>query len=124
MTALASRRILVVEDDMLIAMSIEDLIRDAGGIVVGPAATVDKALALVAAEPLDAAVLDVNLGGRRADPVADALLVKRVPFVFLTGYGAAGVDPRHAGAPTLAKPFDSDALHDHIARLSLPDDAG
>ena len=86
-TVLTDRRILVVEDEFLL---MEDLCRDlqdAGAVVVGPAPSVAQALALIETEPaIDAAILDVNLGGEMAFPVADALQRRDCPFVFTTGY--------------------------------------
>ena len=85
-SVLSGRRVLVMEDEMLVAWALEDMLADLGCIVVGPAARVDKALALLHAEAVDLAMLDVNLNGQRSYPVADALAAKGVPFVFLTGY--------------------------------------
>ena len=77
-------RVLVVEDEFVIALEVEDALRRAG--VVGPAATPEDAARLAPEEPLDAAVLDVELRGGRVFPAADALAHRSVPFVFLTGY--------------------------------------
>ena len=99
-------RILVVEDEALVAMLIEDELSELGFDVVGPAATVSRALALCQDERIDGAVLDVNLGGgQRSDAVADFLLSKCIPFVFVTGYGDAGVSVRFADKAVLQKPF-------------------
>lgn len=103
--SLAGRRILVVEDEMLIAMMLEDLLIELGCEVVGPVSTVAGGLKLAAEERLDGAVLDVNLGQERAFPIADALRAAGVPFVFVTGYGAAGLTGVHCGHPTIQKPF-------------------
>ena len=70
---LKGKRILVVEDEALIAVMVEDMLSEMGSIVVGPAATIEQALALARAEEIDGAVLDVNVRGERIDPVADAL---------------------------------------------------
>jgi DNA-binding response OmpR family regulator len=102
----APARILVVEDEALVAMLIEDALFELGFDVVGPAATVSQALALCHDERIDGAVLDVNLGGgQRSDSIADFLLSKRIPFVFVTGYGDAGVSARFADKAVLQKPF-------------------
>ena len=106
MTSLMGRRILVVEDEALIAMLVEDALLEAGAQVLGPAATVEEALALFEAEHPDAAVLDINLAGQASTPVADRLVEHKVPFVVATGYGAAGLPERHRGVPVLAKPYD------------------
>lgn len=101
---LAGCRVLVVEDEMLVAMTIEDMLDDLGCTAVVSAATVGQALAAIAAETFDLATLDCNLGGARSDAVADALAAKGVPFAFSTGYSDAGED-RHAARPVLRKPY-------------------
>ena len=98
------RRVLVVEDEALIAMEIESALLDAGFAVVGPAATLAAATALAAAEALWAAVLDVNLAGEPVFPVADALARRRVPFAFVTGYGPEVLPARFRDRPLLRKP--------------------
>jgi CheY-like chemotaxis protein len=98
-------RVLVVEDEMLVAMLLEDMLGDFGCSVVGPAATLREALPLAQTADLDAAVLDVNLGGDPIFPVADALKARGVPFVFASGYGENGLAEAHRGAPVLQKPF-------------------
>ncbi|MBS0411741.1 MAG: response regulator [Proteobacteria bacterium] len=102
---LAGRRLLVVEDEVFVAMLIEDVLEGAGGAVIGPAARVDEALALIEAENPDGALLDVNLGGELVYPVAEALARLEIPFVFVTGYGAEGIAPPFKGRPTIKKPF-------------------
>lgn len=110
-TATAPRpRVLLVEDEAMVAMAIEDMLTELGFEVLGPAARVAVALELLAANPVDLAVLDVNLGGEAVFPVADRLAERAVPFVFSTGYGASGVDPRHLGRPILQKPYTEDDL--------------
>jgi CheY-like chemotaxis protein len=109
--ALGGRRILVVEDEYLLATDLAQTLEEFGAVVVGPAATVARALTLVAAEArLDGAVLDLNLGGERSYPVADALVARGVPFVFVTGYDGWVVPAAHAQAPRCEKPFDPAAL--------------
>jgi len=98
--------ILVVEDEQLVAMLVEDALIDAGATVIGPAATLASALALVAESTPDLAVMDMNLAGTSATPIADRLAALGVPFLVATGYGAAGLPPGHPDAPVLAKPFD------------------
>lgn len=115
--SLAGLRVLVVEDEALVAMLVEDLLADLGCAVVGPFATVATALGAVAPGALDAALVDVNLGGERAYPLADALAAAGVPFVFLTGYGRAGVDPRYAEAAVLPKPFEAASLERALAEV-------
>ena len=104
--ALVGRRVLVVEDEMMIAMLVEDMLADLGCAVVGPAHALDAALDLALTEPnLDAALLDVNLGGQPVFAVADALREKGVPAIFCTGYGDAGLREIDRGALVLQKPF-------------------
>ena len=110
--ALAETRVLVVEDEALVALMVEDMLSDLGCVVVDVAGTLERGLSIVS-DPdvaLDAAVLDVNLGGEKVYPVADALAAKGVPFVFATGYGVAGISPRFSHVPALAKPYDSHVL--------------
>jgi CheY-like chemotaxis protein len=113
-----SRRVLVVEDEAIVAMLIEDMLRLIGLEIVGPAGTVQRALRLIDTETasLDGALLDVNLGTEPVYPVAERLRQLGVPFVFITGYGAAGVDGAFAGTPVLEKPFELDDVEAVIAR--------
>ena len=114
---LTGRRVLVVEDEPLLALDTQASLEAAGCIVVGPVATVARALAVVADEPIDAAVLDANLAGSRVDAVADALVARGVPFVFATGYGREALPPRHGEAPVLVKPFAPAHLVAALAEL-------
>ena len=108
---LAGRRILVVEDEMLVAMSIEDTLIDAGCEVVGPAPTVGRALGLLQDEAkIDAVVLDMNLQGQSGLPVADACDERSIPFLILSGYGDTALSGTHHAAPILSKPFANAVL--------------
>lgn len=102
---LSGRRVLVVEDEMLVAMLLEDMLTDLGCTPVGPAGDIEDALRLVENARFDMAILDVNLNGHGSYPIADALKARGVPFAFATGYGADGVSAGYADAPTLQKPF-------------------
>ncbi|WBV43774.1 response regulator [Pseudoroseomonas cervicalis] len=117
MSGLNGRRILVVEDEALIAMLVEDALLEAGAAVLGPAATVEEALELFEAERPEAAVLDINLAGQASTPVADRLVERDVPFVVATGYGAAGLPERHRHVPVLAKPYDPRDLIAALERI-------
>lgn len=117
MSGLRGRRILVVEDEALVAMLLEDALTDAGCTVLGPAASVAQALFLLQHNRPEAAVLDLNLAGETSEPVADALAALGVPFLVATGYGAEGLPPNHRDAPVLAKPYDPVELTDTLARL-------
>ncbi len=103
--AVAGKRILVVEDEVIVAMLIEDILTDMGATVVGPAGRVNKALDLLGAEQVDAALLDVNLAGEMTTPVAEELRRRGIPFAFATGYGDAGLRYIDKGSPVLQKPF-------------------
>lgn len=116
---LAGQRILVVEDEALVAMLVEDLLIQQGCQVLGPAATVAEALTLVGAHRLDGAVLDVNLGRETVYSVADTLMRLHVPYVFVTGYGPAGLDAAHRGHPTIQKPFRPDRFGEDLARALI-----
>jgi len=105
-----TRRILVVEDEALIAMLVEALLADRGHAVVGPASRVAAALTLAEGETLDAAVLDVNLAGETVFPVAEVLTRRGVPVVFLTGYGRLGLPDRFRDFAVVEKPVDPDKL--------------
>lgn len=98
-------RILVVEDETMVALLLEDLLTDLGYTVIGPVAWVRKAVEMAQHESLDLAILDVNLNGEEVYPVADALAARGVPFVFSTGYGGGSLRPDYRNRPTLSKPF-------------------
>ena len=115
MNRLDGCRVLVAEDEPLVAMLLEDVLLDAGATVLGPAATVQHALDLARTERPDIAVLDFNLSGETCLRVADALAASGVPFVVATGYGGDFPLPQHAGVESLQKPYDPQAL---IAMLS------
>jgi CheY-like chemotaxis protein len=102
---LSGTRVLIVEDETLVAMLLEDMIGELGGDVVASAGRVARALAILDEQPIDLAVLDVNLGSEDAFPIAEALVKRGIPFVFSTGYGSTGLPPDWRKYPTLQKPF-------------------
>ena len=104
---LSNRKVLVVEDEMIIAMLIEDMLDEFGCKLVGPATNVPRALELIGKESIDIAVLDLNLDGKDTYAIADALQRKNVPFIFATGYGSTGLRPQYANRPVLQKPFQA-----------------
>lgn len=112
-----ARRILVVEDEALVAMLVEDALEDAGFGVIGPVRSVAQALEALEAELPDAAVLDLNLAGENSVAVADALVARGIPFVVATGYGAAGLPATHRDALVLPKPYDPADLTALLGRL-------
>jgi CheY-like chemotaxis protein len=110
-------RILVVEDEMLVAMNIEDMLLELGHEVAGLASRLDPALALAREVPFDAAMLDVNLAGEPSFPVAELLAERGIPFLFATGYGRQGIEERFHARPILQQPFRSADLGAALARL-------
>ena len=106
----SKRRVLVVEDEMLIGMLLEDMLTDMGHEVAALVPRLKDALAAVERESFDLAVLDVHLHGESAFPVADALIAKGIPFIFATGYGERGLPDSYRGRPVLQKPFARDDL--------------
>ena len=107
---LSGRRVLVVEDEMLVLMNIEDMLADLGCESVIAAATVDQAVTLIDAQVLDAAMLDMNLNGKKSFPVADKLAARGVPFVFSTGYSAQDMRVGYRDRPLLKKPIQYEEL--------------
>lgn len=98
-------KVLVVEDEFLVASLIQDILENAGCIVAGPIPRVAAALDAAGREACDVAVLDVNLAGDRIDPVADALSRRNIPFVFVTGYTTGALPSAYAERPRICKPF-------------------
>jgi CheY-like chemotaxis protein len=117
---LSGRRVLVVEDEMLVLIMIEDMLADLGCSLVTSAATVDKALALIDAQAFDAAMLDMNLNGSDSHPVAEALSARGVPFIYSTGNTGHGSRDSYSGRPVLKKPFKYEELVAILARLKFP----
>lgn len=114
---LQGRRVLVVEDEALVAMLLDTILEDMGCTPVGPASNIDEGEALARDEAaLDAALLDVNVAGRQVFPVAAALKARGVPFVFSTGYGEGGLPDEWRGNPTIQKPFTEAAIRDALMK--------
>lgn len=114
---LAGRRILIVEDEMLILLKIEDMLSDLGCQSVSAASNVEKALELIHAEAFDAAMVDVNLDGKKSYAVADALATGGVPFVFSTGYSGESLKDGYRDRPMLQKPYRDSELAAMFSRL-------
>jgi len=112
-------RILIVEDEMLVAMNIEDMLLDLGHEVAGLASRVEPALALAREGAFDLAMLDVNLAGQPSFPVADILAARGIPFLFATGYGSKGIAGGYRHHVVLQKPFRSKDLAQAL-RTALP----
>ena len=112
MTRLAGRRVLVVEDDYIIATDVVDMLSSAGAVPVGPVGWEDEALALVQnpATRLDLAILDIDLHGTPSYRVANALIARDIPFIFTTGFGVEALDAAFRDHPRLEKPVSEAAL--------------
>lgn len=107
---LARRRILLVEDEMLVSWLLVEMLEDLGCIVVGPAARLDRALQLAADETIDAGVLDLNLNGERSYGVADQLSARNIPFIFSTGYSGDRLLRGYGTFAILQKPYQKQDL--------------
>jgi PAS domain S-box-containing protein len=110
-------RVLLVEDEALVAMMIQDTLAEFGFDVLGPVGTVSEALAAARERCFDAAVLDINLGDDLVYTVAEILTRRGVPFVFVTGYDADSIDARFRGIPVLQKPIERESLQRIFARV-------
>jgi CheY-like chemotaxis protein len=109
-SATPAKRILVVEDELMIRMLLEDMLGELGYTVAAEAARIEEALEAAKNADFDIAILDVNLNGQPISPVADALVARGMPFVFATGYGERGLPEPYRDRPTLKKPFQMDGL--------------
>jgi CheY-like chemotaxis protein len=114
---LRGARVLVVEDEPLVAMDVAANLTEAGCTVVGPAATLEKAKALIDAGEFDAALIDANLGGQPVDDLAAALTRGNAPFAFLTGYGREGLPQAFRHATMVGKPFNRHDLLGAVGQL-------
>jgi DNA-binding response OmpR family regulator len=118
-------RVLVVEDEMTIALLMEDMLIELGHEVIDLAMRLPQALELAKVADFDLAILDVNLDGRMSFPVAEALDHRGLPYIFVTGYGSAGVDPLYRkNSIILPKPFDLADLRASIERLGQTSGGG
>jgi len=111
-------RILLVEDEAIIAMLLEDMLGDLGHRVVAIAGRMEQAEKLAAEIPLDLAIVDVNLNGQQTYPLAAILTDRGVPFIFATGYGASGLKEEWRKIPTLQKPFQETKLAEAISQVT------
>ena len=111
------RRILLVEDETIIAMMMKEMLADLGYDVAETAAQIQSARLAAENGAFDLAILDLNLGGNATYPIAEILQSRRIPFVFSTGYDSAALEPRFAEAPRLQKPFEYEDLQAVMSRL-------
>jgi PAS domain S-box-containing protein len=114
--AVTGNRIMIVEDEALVAMALRESLDEMGFSVLGPFNRISEAMIALRNNRIDAAVLDVNLGGELIYPLADVLAADQVPFVFITGYGAEEIEARYAGVPVLQKPIEVGALQSVFVR--------
>lgn len=114
MTALAGRRVLIVEDESLVAMLLETMLEDLDCTAVGPASNVEDGLALAREAAVDCALLDVNVGGVPVFPVAEALEARGIPLIFSTGYGEGGLPEAWRGRITVQKPFTEAVIREAL----------
>ena len=110
-------RILIVEDEVVVAMLIEDMVGELGYAVGGVASRVSDAISLVERDSFDFAILDVHLNGKEVFPLADILLKRGIPFMFATAFGARGIPNAYLQYPVLQKPFSSLELKRALLRL-------
>ena len=108
----AGSAVLLVEDESMVAMMVEETLAELGFCVIGPYGTLAEAMRAASSAHLDAAILDINLGGQLVYPVADLLCSKGVPVVFVTGYGMESIETRYTDIPLLQKPLDRRTLQD------------
>ncbi|MDW9758966.1 response regulator [Sinorhizobium meliloti] len=111
-------RVLVVEDESMIAMLIEDTLCELGHEVAATASRMQEALDIARKGQFDIAIIDVNLDGEPSYPVADILAERTVPFIFATGYGSKGLDTRYSNIPLLTKPFLDSELEAVLVQIS------
>ncbi|SJZ64249.1 response regulator [Consotaella salsifontis] len=115
-------RVVLVEDEALVAMQLEDMVMDFGCEVVGLAMRLNQALKMIeTAAAIDVAILDVNLGGERVYPAASLLRQRGIPIIFATGYGRSGVDEEWQSCPILQKPYTAKQLANELSGVrALP----
>lgn len=116
---MSSRRALVVEDEVLVGMLIEEMLRELGYEIAGLSTHLDQAVTLAHTAQFDFALLDINLNGRQSFPVADAVRARGLPFLFATGYGSRIVPEPYRDAPILQKPFSLGELKGALQRAGL-----
>jgi DNA-binding response OmpR family regulator len=120
-SATGGRRILIVEDEYLVAEYIAGMLADLGYEIVGPVATVPEAIASIAKEKLDGVLLDANLGGTSSAPIAEELAERGLPFIVVTGYGSFELDTAVLqSAPRINKPFTAGDLAAILPKTIAP----
>lgn len=118
MTDVAGKRVLIVEDELLVAMSLEDTLRSLGCTVIGPVATLGEALRIAGDVDADLAILDVNLRGEQVFPAAEILAGRGIPLVFCSGFvGASPLPPCFGGALQVPKPYTDRVIAQAVRQL-------
>ena len=117
---LSGRRILIVEDEPMVAWVLDDMLNDFGCTVIGAANRIEEALAMIPAHDIEAVVLDVNLRDVMSYPIADMLVARSVPFVFTTGYARTRLLEAYRAFPYLLKPYHRSAMRDALLELFAP----
>ncbi|HYD08300.1 MAG TPA: hypothetical protein VEC60_21375, partial [Reyranella sp.] len=115
--SLSGKRLLMVEDEFLVGMMAKKLLESLGAVVIGPYARLADGLAAAKVERFDGVLLDFNLAGESAEPLADFLIAHAIPFVFLTGYQRDSIDRRYANVPLLQKPIEPESLERVLVSL-------
>ena len=114
-------RVLVCDDNLLIAEVVAEFLRECGLEPMGPVGRLESAMQMARERALDGAILDINLNGRPCFPVCAILSARRIPFMFLTGYPHAAIPIEYRGAPLVAKPFEPNEMKEIMAHmLGLP----
>jgi CheY-like chemotaxis protein len=122
-SALFNRRILIVEDDPPVAMSLRNVLKIIGAEVVGPVHSIERAIGAIESEPdIDAAIVDADLGGVMAYPVADRLIARNIPFVFASGYGVHALRARYPQIASFHKPYVFEILEKALSSAMLGKD--
>lgn len=116
-TSLVKKRLLIVEDEVLVAMLVEELMERMGYEVVAVSSHLEEAVALAGTLSVDFAMLDINLNGKQSFPVAEVLRGRGIPFIFATGYGESALGSDFADVPVVQKPFSRDALREALDKL-------
>jgi CheY-like chemotaxis protein len=114
---LRGKRVLVVEDELMIRMLLEDMLAELGYVVAGTAMRIGEGVDAARTKQFDIAILDINLEGQPSSPVAEVLVARGAPFFFVTGYGHRGVPEQYRNYPMLKKPFQIETLKDMLHQL-------
>ncbi len=116
-------RVLLVEDEILVAMMMKDILTELGFSVIGPFSRLSEAMVAAVHEDINAGIIDVNLGGEFVYPVADVLAARKIPFVFITGYGVESIDSRFEYVPIVKKPVQRQVLQKIFVRAEAAEPA-